>query len=204
MLMHKYGLAVLLACGVCLHAHADERALQAALTKTQLMLKQAAADKIVAEKQLAETRAELERSKQEFERYRKTTEGKLQAKEQGSTKLAGTVDALKERYVELQGKYAELNQRYVSSTRSGKEVDQKLKNHQENFQLCLENNRKLYDINQEILGNYQNKGMWEVMQESEPFTGFKAVKVENLIQDYQYKNDDLKLDEALLGSATAE
>ena len=117
---------------------------------------------------------------------------------------AGTVDALKERYVELQGKYAELNQRYVSSTRSGKEVDQKLKNHQDNFQLCLENNRKLYDINQEILGNYQNKGMWEVMQESEPFTGFKAVKVENLIQDYQYKNDDLKLDEALLGSATAE
>ena len=46
--------------------------------------------------------------------------------------------------------------------------------------------------------------MWEVMQESEPFTGFKAVKLENLIQDYQYKNEDLKLDASLLGAAAAE
>src|SRR3989338_4409937 len=191
--MNRYGigLAVLLAIGVPLHAHADELALQAALTKTQLMLKQAAADKIAAEKQLAEVKAELAHSKSEFESYKKTAERKLQVNEQGSDKLAGTVDVLKERYAGLQAKYAELNQRHASAARSGKEVDQKLKIRQENFQLCLENNRKLYDINQEILGNYQDKGMWEVMQESEPFTGFKAVKLENLIQDYQYKNEDL-------------
>lgn len=192
---------ILVACSVGLDAQADEKALQAALTKTQLMLKQAAADKIAAEKQLTQVKAELQQSKSELESYKKTTERQLQAKEQGSTKLAGTVDVLKDRYTELQGKYAELNQRYVSSTRSGKEADQKLKQHQENFQLCLDNNRKLYDINQEILANYQDKGVWDVMQESEPFAGFKAVKVENLIQDYQYRNDDLKLDESLLGSA---
>lgn len=192
---------ILVACSVGLDAQADEKALQAALTKTQLMLKQAAADKIAAEKQLAGVKAELEHSKSEFESYKKATERKLQVNEQGSDRLAGTVDVLKERYVELQAKYAELNKRHASAARSGKEVDQKLKIHQENFQLCLENNRKLYDINQEILGNYQDKGVWDVMQESEPFTGFKAVKVENLIQDYQYRNDDLKLDESLLGSA---
>lgn len=199
---YKVGLALLLACGVTINAHADERALQAALTKTQLMLKQAAADKVSAEKQLAEVKAELEKNKAEFERFRKSSESQIQAKEQGSTKLAGTVDVLKDRYTELQGKYAELKQLYVSSSRSGKEADLKLKTHQDNFQLCLDNNRKLYDINQEILGNYQDKGFWEVMREKEPFTGFRSVKLENLIQDYQYKNDDLKLDDPLLGSAS--
>lgn len=199
---YKVGLVLLLACGLATNVHADERALQAALTKTQLMLKQAAADKVSAEKQLAELKAELEKNKAEFDRFKKSSESQIQAKEQGSTKLAGTVDVLKERYTELQGKYAELKQLYVSSSRSGKEADLKLKAHQDNFQLCLDNNRKLYDINQEILGNYQDKGFWEVMREKEPFTGFRSVKVENLIQDYQYKNDDLKLDDSLLGATS--
>ncbi len=198
----KAGLSAILVLGVSLPVHADERALQAALTKTQMMLKQAAADKVAAEKQLAEVKAELEKSKADFERYRKTSETQLQTREQGSTRLAGTVDALKERYVDLQGKYAELKKLYTGTARSGKETDFRLKQHEQNFKLCLENNRKLYDINQEILGNYQDKGFWEVMQESEPFTGFKSVEVENLIQEYQYRNDDLKLDESLLGSNT--
>ena len=194
------GWLVALAC-LSLPAHADERALQAALSKAQYMLKQATADKLAAEQKLT-------RVQTEFDQYKKASEKQVQQAQlkgqQGSAQLTEKVDLMKTRYTELQGKYVQLKQEYIKLSKSGNNLDSQLKVQQDNFQLCLENNRKLYDINQEILGNYQDKGFWDVMQESEPFTGFKTVKVENLIQDYQYKNEDLRVDEALLGAASAD
>lgn len=193
----RTGVLLTLAC-VPLSGLADERALQAALAKAQYMLKQASTEKLAAEQKASQLQAELDQLKKSSDQKIQ----QLQANEQqGNAQLAGKVDTMKIRYVALQEKYAQLKQEYVKVARTGQQQDSALKTQQDNFQLCLKNNRALYDINQEILGNYQDKGFWEVMQDKEPFTGFKSVKVENLIQDYQYKNEDLLLEEDLLGSA---
>lgn len=172
---------------------ADERALQQALAKTQVMLKQTAAEKIALEQELAKL-------KQEFEQFRKKSEGELAAREQGAQKLAGNVSTLKERYVTLAEKYQQLQTGYKDAVHSSRSVEVALDHERKKFQLCYDNNKKLFDINQEILGNYQEKGFWDVLQNKEPFTGFASVKLETLIQDYQYRNEDLKLDGSLADS----
>ena len=179
------------------HALADERALQQALAKAQMMLKQAAAEKLAADQELAKV-------KTEFDQYKKKSEGALAAREQGAEKLAENVNTLKERYVALAEKYQQLQAVYKDSIRTSQTADASLELERKKFQLCYDNNKKLYDINQEILGNYQDKGFWDVFQDKEPFTGFATVKLETLIQDYQYQNEDLKLDESLAGTNGVE
>ena len=193
--MHGYRAAVLVfAMGLAGVAEADERALQAALSKAQFMLKQATTEKAAVEQELAKLKAE-------FAQFKKSSESQLQVREQGAARLAGSVTEMKERYVELADKYQQLQQNYKQAMLAGRMSEAKLEQQQQNFQLCFDNNKKLFDINQELLGNYENKGVWDVLQEKEPFTGFSTVKLETLIQEYQYKNEDLRLDEALLGAS---
>jgi multidrug efflux pump subunit AcrA (membrane-fusion protein) len=175
------------------HAVADERALQQALAKAQVMLKQTSAEKLAAEQ-------ELTKLKQEFEQYKKKAEGELAAREVGAERLAGNVNTLKERYVALAEKFQQLQIAHRNVVLGGKESEREIERAKQNFQLCFDNNKKLFDINQEILGNYQDKGFWDVLQQKEPFTGFASVKLETLIQEYQYQNEDLKLEDSLLSA----
>lgn len=177
------------------HALADERALQQALAKAQLMLKQVTAEKLAVQQALDTERAE-------FKKYRQEVEGELAKREQGASRVSGNLDIMKERYQQLADKYQQLQIAHRNMVLASKEYERKLELGKENFQLCFDNNKKLFEINQELLGNYENKGVWDVLQEKEPFTGFASVKLENLIQEYQYKNEDLKLDDALLGASS--
>ena len=192
MKIRNVGCALVLAC-LSLSAQADERALQNALAKAQYMLKQSEAEKAQVQQELADLKAD-------FDKYKKSSESRLQAKERGETKLEGKVNLMVDRYKELQSQYLELREKYVQAVGLARETNAKLQNETRNFSLCFENNKKLFGINQEILGNYKEKGIWEVLKESEPFTGYNTVKLENLIQDYQYKNEDLKVPESLLGA----
>lgn len=193
--MYGYRAAVLVfAMGLAGVAQADERALQAALSKAQFMLKQVTTEKAAVEQELAKLKAE-------FAQFKKSSESQLQAREQGATRLAGNVTEMKDRYQQLADKYQQLQIAHRNMVLAGKESERKLEQQQQNFQLCFDNNKKLFDINQELLGNYENKGVWDVLQEKEPFTGFSTVKLETLIQEYQYKNEDLRLDDALLGAS---
>lgn len=60
--------------------------------------------------------------------------------------------------------------------------------------LCVSNNKKLYELNREILGQYENKGVWGAITQAEPITGLSQVQIENLVDDYQYKLDDLRVE----------
>ena len=53
----------------------------------------------------------------------------------------------------------------------------------------MENNRKLYDINKELVANYKIKafGQWP---SKKTFTGKQQVEIEKLAQEYQYRLDD--------------
>jgi chromosome segregation ATPase len=57
---------------------------------------------------------------------------------------------------------------------------------------CVANNLKLKIIAHEILDRYQRKGVWQGLLQAEPFTQIKSVEIENLVQDYQDRIDDLK------------
>ncbi|HUO44284.1 MAG TPA: hypothetical protein VMT94_05155 [Burkholderiales bacterium] len=60
---------------------------------------------------------------------------------------------------------------------------------------CQANNLKLRNLAHEILDRYQNKGVFEGLLQREPFTQIKSVEIENLVQDYGEKIDDLGVKE---------
>ncbi len=62
---------------------------------------------------------------------------------------------------------------------------------EDNRKTCQTSNLRLRTIAHEILDRYQNKGVFESLQQSEPFARIKSVEIENLVQDYGDKIDGL-------------
>ncbi len=58
---------------------------------------------------------------------------------------------------------------------------------------CGEKNRDVIAAANELSAKYQSKSAWETLSEIEPFTGIGNVEMQNTLQNYQFKLDDLKV-----------
>ncbi|HEY4366971.1 MAG TPA: hypothetical protein VGN07_07015 [Steroidobacteraceae bacterium] len=63
---------------------------------------------------------------------------------------------------------------------------------QRDFKTCVDRSAGLYNLNTEILDRMEKHGFWSSVAEREPFTKIKRVELENLIDDYRYRADELK------------
>jgi len=54
---------------------------------------------------------------------------------------------------------------------------------------CEAKNLQLYQYSQELMARYQKKGVWAALEQKEPFSGVKEVRIENVLQEYQTKLD---------------
>jgi len=107
----------------------------------------------------------------------------------------------------MSGKYTEIKNKYSMEIDSHNETRRRL---QEKFSenkhlvdigskknnmldMCIANNHSLYDINIEILTKYENKGVWDSLSQAEPFSNLTQVEIENMVDDYQYHMDDLRV-----------
>ena len=59
--------------------------------------------------------------------------------------------------------------------------------------LCSDKNKQLIEANQGLVSKYQDKGFWDKVAEIEPFTGIGKVETQNMVENYQFKLDDLKV-----------
>lgn len=64
---------------------------------------------------------------------------------------------------------------------------------QRELKVCIDRNAGLYNLNSEVLDRMENRGFWSTLSEREPFTKLKRVELENLIDDYKYRADELRL-----------
>jgi hypothetical protein len=60
------------------------------------------------------------------------------------------------------------------------------------FKTCVDRNAGLYNLNVEVLDRMENRGFWSSVAEREPFTRLKRVELENLIDEYKYRADELR------------
>lgn len=58
---------------------------------------------------------------------------------------------------------------------------------------CGDVNRRLREVNQEILEHYQQKGLWQQLAELEPLTGIGGVQTENIAEEYRYRLKQLQV-----------
>jgi chromosome segregation ATPase len=66
---------------------------------------------------------------------------------------------------------------------------------------CVDRNAGLYNLNVEVLDRMDNQGLWSSLAQREPFTKLKRVQLENLIDDYKYRAEELRLEQQQASSA---
>jgi predicted nuclease with TOPRIM domain len=191
--MSKYFTASVLIIGMQLLAAGNVFANNEALARAQYMLRQAAAEK-----------AQMQSENQRLATSNKELEKKLDALEKKYAKLAKKSER---KSAAMGDRVDKLNTRLEQEIAAHKEASEKLKQMMTEknrlfgiatdqtgvLDLCVANNKKLYDINRELLGAYENKGVWGALAQAEPFTGLKQVEIENLVDEYQYRLDDLRV-----------
>lgn len=165
-----------------------EKELKNALAKAQYMLRQANAEKVSLEKE----KRELQKS---YDNFKNQVEKDLRAEENSNKKksnqLNAKIDAYKEKLNEFKESYMTLRNQHIELKQERASLAGSYELEKKKFSMCVENNRKLFEVNKEILGEYENKGFFSVLRQREPLMGLSRVQIENLVQEYQYENEDL-------------
>jgi len=170
---------------------APDKAAQAAVAKAQFMLRQVSGEKAALEAKNHDLQTQIDAL---------TKKAAVMVKEQqvaelGKEKLSDQVSGVKEKYVALVNKYNELREAYIAEKKRGQSDAAKMDERDAFIKQCVDSNKKLFTINQEILGKYEHKGFWDVINQKEPLTGLSQVELENMVQDYQFENEDARVNE---------
>lgn len=171
-------------------AFADDAGSQKALQKAQFMLRQVTSEKADLQTQIDEQKKQVDSLTKELATA-KSKSSDLQ--QQHQEKLSNTVAQWKQHDEKQSEQLSTLRDQLKSESRARLKLEDGLKAQTNNFSTCYTNNQKLYAVNRELLDLYRRKGIVDTLKQKEPFTGLKEVEVENLIQDYQYQLDDLKI-----------
>ncbi len=173
-----------------------------ALARAQRMIRQLSTEKA----ELEVTRSELEGKVEALSGTLQRNEEKLKEFEQGivvldkanqafKTKLQGSYDEIKKIKQDLEQTIEKLKQTTASLQQSEQATARAEGTIVEREQRIKELERKnllLYQANAELLDKYQHKGVWDAILQREPLTQIKQVEIENVLQEYRFKLEDLK------------
>jgi chromosome segregation ATPase len=62
------------------------------------------------------------------------------------------------------------------------------------YKVCVDRSAGLYELNDEVLDRMEDRGFWSQLAEREPFTRLKRTQLENLIDDYRYRVEELRVE----------
>lgn len=182
-----------------IHAQAPKQsnAGDQALRKAQGMLRQLGQEKTALEteksellQQVKNLEAEVKRLQplqQEIDRYRAGTENlqgiksKLESDLEKAQKRAQAQLKKQQKIIDQARQIQNDNQLLVAAVQEREQW----------ISVCAANNVNLVEINQELLNKYQKKGFFQKLGELELLTGISNVTTENLVENYQYRLDDL-------------
>jgi Skp family chaperone for outer membrane proteins len=111
-------------------------------------------------------------------------------------KLRGDMDAQAARYRDREQTLLQKHREVIAKAKDIRADNELLVNAvQEREQWigeCGERNRKLTEVNRDVVKRYQDKTVWESLSELEPFTGLAGVKAEAAAEEYRYQIKHLK------------
>lgn len=183
-------LSVLLAMSGSTAVLAQDANSQKALQKAQFLLRQATAEKAELQTQVADLKQQIEKLAREMESAKS---GAASAQQRSEQKYTNAIAEWKQHGSAMADELRSTKEQLKEQSVQRKLLEEKFQDESKNFAACYANNQKLYDINRRLLTRYENKGMVDVIKQKEPFTGVAQVEIENLVQDYRYQLDDLKV-----------
>ena len=145
-----------------------------------------------AKKQLDAAKAQLTASKSTAG----TAAAQLAAAQASSQSTAQSLEQSKARLQELVNRFREtaVALRGVESDRA--QLQQQLAQSRASFDQCAERNYQLYQVDNEVLDHYEHEGTISHLARAEPFTRIKRTQVENLVDEYKARAEELRVQKA--------
>lgn len=170
---------------------ANANAQKNAIAKAQFMLKQATAEKAEVEQKAAALQQQVDRLTRDLAAAQGVASAASAGQKKMQTGFNETAEKWRQRDAKQVGQIEELRAQLKEQAGQRAVLDEQLQVQTGNFNVCYGNNKQLLELNRELLDRYRSKGVFAALSQREPFTGRKQVEVENLVQDYRYRIDDL-------------
>jgi predicted nucleic acid-binding Zn-ribbon protein len=174
-------------------------------------LQQVTAERANLEKENAKLKEEVDQLKKDnakLQAARGALEGRAKALEAVATRGDGAGKAAQEQLERGRVQMQELITRFRETTQTLRDVEiertaakTRLGERERELKVCVDRNAGLYNLNTEVLNSFENRGVWSSLTEREPFTKLKRIELENLIDGYKYRADELRLQEKQAKSA---
>jgi len=103
------------------------------------------------------------------------------------------IEQSKQRMAELVAKFKELGLTLKETELDRNKTRAELATRNAAFDTCAENNLQLYEITGQVLDRYEHVGMFSKVSAGEPFTKITRTRIENLVDDYRARAEELRL-----------
>lgn len=149
---------------------------------------------------LAAEKGKLEKDLAALEKKLETANRKLSVAETSLERYRETDTALRDRLTEDRARMQELVDKFRETATNLRQVEQERadltrtsERQHEEIRACTQKNLELYQSNLDLLDRYESKGVWASLAQREPLTGLKRVEIENMIEEYRYRLDQLQV-----------
>lgn len=171
----------------------------ARVVQLQALLDKTHAEVAALQGEKAELQEEIELLKGQVTRLKGGIERFKEANAALTERLQNTYDL----HQDQTGKLEQMARQLQGSRRKTAELDSGLQALGADLQLCLRRNLEIYEASLELLDAYREKGPLDALLQREPVTQLKRVEIENRIDEYRNRLEDLKLqprEQARVGS----
>jgi chromosome segregation ATPase len=140
---------------------------------------------------LRKDRDTLENSQQALDKRAKSSEAAL--KQQLAQRQSGANEELaqtKEKMQQLVGKFRETLQTLKEVESAQTTAKQTLATREQELKVCVDHNRALYKLDDEVLTHMEHQTVWTQVASAEPFTRIKRTQLENYVVESRGKADE--------------
>ncbi|WP_129779348.1 hypothetical protein [Peristeroidobacter soli] len=140
--------------------------------------------------QLASAAAALSASEQ---RAKKVAAGATAKESAAAQELNDALTRNRSQMQELVTRYRETGETLKTVETERDKLRAETSTQQRDLKTCVDRNAGMYLLTDEILRKVEDRGVWSSLTDKEPFTRISRTRLENLIDDYRYRVDELRV-----------
>lgn len=172
----------------------------ALVARLQQMVNDITAERDALSAQNANLAEKLAKEKEAHEKQLEQLKRKLTGSEGALDRYKENDAALRARITEDRARMQELIDKFRETAQSLRQVEMErgelkatVSAQREGIRQCTRKNLELYQANLDLLDRYQAKGVWDAMLQREAVTGLRRVEIENLVEDYRRRLDQMQV-----------
>lgn len=169
-------------------------------------LQQAIAERTTLQNENASLKTENETLKAQLAKVQgeqSALQRRVQTSEAAATRLTGSAEANQAALERSRAQLQELVEKFRETASNLNNVELAKRNteielagREREVKSCVDRNVGLYELNAEILTRLEDRSFWTSLTEREPFTRIARTRLENLIDDYRYRVEELRIERA--------